>query len=328
MADYRLSILKINQNIPGIIIIELGGRQNEEIFSFKPGQYVMISYRNQKGLIEDKHAFSIASSPLKNNIIRLGIRIGGRFTQGLLNLKVGQEVLVAGPYGSFVFNEKKVANPVFIAGGIGITPFMSSLNYAADKMLPNKMSLIYSGRNRETTSFLEEIQELQRKNPNFSALLYFSDDSGRLSTPVLQNFLGSVSGKTFYLCGPTPFMAAVTDMLISLGVDKKQIKMEAFSMIPDQGFWPVVKNFFYALGFAAVIFLPILYFINHPIKINFAEREDEEWEMSESLYQKTPTVRTSTSTPAANQAGGGVTTTNYNQTTTMPAVPSVRTRVS
>ncbi|MFA6995219.1 MAG: FAD-dependent oxidoreductase [Patescibacteria group bacterium] len=264
MTEYHLNIKKIDKNTPGIVILELVNSKNEPIFDFEPGQYVMISYKNQQGQDEDKHAFSIASSPVKNTSIRLGIRVGGNFTQGLLNLNPNQEIIVTGPYGNFIFDEKKVPNPVFIAGGIGITPFISALNYVVDRDLKNKVSLIYSTRTVQGTAFFSEISNLGKINPNISVLFSFTEEPGvsedqrilyqRIDAPIIKNFIGNISEKTFFICGPTPFMKAMINNLLSLGVKKNQIKMEEFSMIPDNNFGQYLRNIGYALSFAAVLF--------------------------------------------------------------------------
>lgn len=264
MTEYHLNIKRIDRNTPGIVVLELANSKNEPIFDFKPGQYVMISYKNQRGQNEDKHAFSVASSPIKNTSIRLGIRVGGNFTQGLLNLNLNQEIIVTGPYGNFIFDEKKTPNPVFIAGGIGITPFISALNYAVDRDLKNKISLIYSTRTIQGTAFYNEIRNLEKINPNISVLFSFTEEPGisedrkilhqRIDAPIIKNFIGDISEKTFFICGPTPFMQAMTTSLLSLGVEKNQIKMEEFSMIPDKNFGQYLRNISYALSFAAVLF--------------------------------------------------------------------------
>jgi hypothetical protein len=157
------------------------------------------------------------------------------------------------------------------AGGIGITPFMSILQYATDKNLPNKMHLLYSNRTVGGTSFLREIKNLEARNPNMKALFSVTDErtpvgannfvNERFSGRIINNFIGDIHGKTFFLCGPVGFMNAIKIELLRLGASDKQIFSEEFSMIPDTGFWLKLKNFSYAAGFAGVTMLLPLYFI-------------------------------------------------------------------
>ena len=265
MLEYKYYLKDIRQTSPGIIVLEAGDKRGLPVFDFRPGQYAMISYRNQHGGVEDKHAFSLASSPTEKNLIRFGIKIEGPFTAGLLNLKVGDEIFVSGPYGKFIFDENKYSNLVMLAGGIGITPFLSSLSYATDKKLPNKLALIYSARTAAGATFLSEITALAQKNSNVSHLFSFTEEAKsdksigilnqRIDAAVIKESIGQIYGKTFFICGPLVFMAAMTSHLLSLGVQREQIQMEEFSMTPDKLFWPRIKNLSYALSFAVILFI-------------------------------------------------------------------------
>lgn len=264
MSEYKYFLKKIYQPDTDLVILEVADKRGQPVFAFRPGQYAMISYKNSLGKTEDKHAFSFASSPTQNNYLRFGIRLQGAFTRGLLQLKEGDEIIVAGPYGKFIYDENKYANLVLIAGGIGVTPFVSALNYATDLNLNNKLSLIYSTRTIKGATFYEELKDLEKKNPNISTLYSFTDEAGliseknviskRIDADIIKNFIGNTFGKTFFICGPTPFMNAMITNLLSLGVERNQIELEEFSMIPDKALWSRLKNFSYALGLAAVLF--------------------------------------------------------------------------
>lgn len=272
MSEYKYYIRKIYQSSPSIVILEVGDKRGRPVFSYRPGQYAMISYRNKQGRLEDKHAFSIASSPTEKNFIRFGIKIEGPFTQGLLGLKEGNELVVAGPYGSFVYEENKYSEVVLLAGGIGITPFFSALKYAADQGLDNKLALIYSAKTSKAAAFYDEIVDLNNQNPNFTALFSFTAEAGmpankntvyqRVDAQAIKNFIGNVYGKTFFICGPSSYISSMVANLLSLGVTKDQMEREEFSMIPDQALWPRLRNMSYALSLAAVLFFISFNLIN------------------------------------------------------------------
>ncbi len=277
MSEYKYYIKQIYQPVPDLVILELVDKRGWPVFHYQPGQYAMIAYKNRQGIFEDKHAFSIASSPTRKDCLRFGIRIQGPFTQGLARLRPGDEILVSGPYGRFFYDENKYFDLVLIAGGIGITPFISALNYAVDLNLSNKLSLIYSAKTARGAVFYKEIKEAIKGNPNLSALFSFTEEKGpaddknvlyrRIDASLIQDFVGNVKGKSFFLCGPVPFMNAMVSHLMSLGVDKDQIRMEEFSMIPDDAFWPRLKNFSYALGLAIVLFVLIFNLISRSAAI-------------------------------------------------------------
>lgn len=295
MSEYRYYIKKIYQSQPDQVLIELGDPNGLPVFNFRPGQYAMISYKNSSGQTEDKHAFSIASSPTQKNSLIFGIKIQGAFTKGLLNLKEGEEIIVFGPFGEFFYDENKYSDLVMIAGGIGITPFFSALNYISDLGLKNKVSLIYTARTMRGATFYEEIKELAKNNTNISALFSFTEETAipedkniikqRVDAQIIKNYIPSVLGKTFFICGPGLFMKAMVDALLSLGVDKKQIKMEEFSMIPDASLWSRVRNISYSSSLAILLFITSYYFLTQPL--SFSDDNKYEPQLATKLNQAT-----------------------------------------
>ncbi len=278
MSEYKYRIEKIFRPTRDVVTLEICDDQGREIFKFKPGQYVMVSFRNERGKMESRHSFSIASSPMDKHSFRLGIKVTGRFTGGLASLKAGDEVYVIGPYGKFVFREQVHHDLVMIAGGIGITPFISILNYAAEKKLSNKLSLMYSNRLLADTAFYNEIRELALRNPNFRPRFFVTNEKldtlepdvreGRISSAAIRDFVGDVRGKTFFVCGPKPFMDAMKASLISLGADEAQIENEEFSMTPDSGVRMPLKNTVYALSLAALMVAGVFYLISPPSAVS------------------------------------------------------------
>ena len=263
--DYKYFIKKIDHPTEDSIILDLSNKNGRPVFDYRPGQYVMITYRNERGVIMDKHAFSLASSPTNWDHIQLGIKIHGKFTQGLAKLTAGEEVFVSGPFGNFTFNEKKHHDLVMIAGGIGITPFLSTIKYAADKHLPNRMTLLYSNRTLSGSLFRKDLKSLEKQNGNFRSLLCLTAPETRVNlqgvvyqkidTRLLNDYLGPLTRKTFFICGPLGFMSGMKENLLLLGADQNQIEMEEFSMIPATGFWAGVKNVSYAVSLSGLLLI-------------------------------------------------------------------------
>jgi ferredoxin-NADP reductase len=98
---------------------------------FKPGQYAAISFLHNKRPTPAR-CFSVTSSPTDQGYLQFGIRIHGHFTKtAAQNLIPGSKVIVEGPYGNFVFSAERDRSALFLAGGIGVSPFMSMLRYIA-----------------------------------------------------------------------------------------------------------------------------------------------------------------------------------------------------
>ena len=292
MSEYKYNIKKIYKPSPDQVILQTAKKDGSPVFNFKPGQYAMISYKNNEGKNLDKHAFSIASSPTQKANLDFAIKIQGSFTQGLLLLKEGDEIIISGPYGDFIYDEKKYLDVVMIAGGIGITPFFSALNYASDLNLTNRLSIIYSCRNKNCATYYNEIRELAARNKNISSLFSFTDEVAeendiniihkRIDANIINKFIGSVNGKTFFICGPDMFMKSMVDNLISLGVKKRQIKMEEFSMIPDNTLKSRLRNFSYSILFASILFIISYILISKP-NIWIGEKEGDSTKIESSF---------------------------------------------
>ncbi len=268
MPKYQYIVEDNNINNAGSLILTLKPKKNSDIFNFKPGQYAMLAFYDSAGKLFINHPFSIASSPTQNNCLKFGIKVMGRFTQTLSKLKSGMVVDVMGPYGDFVFDENKYQDVVFIAGGVGITPFISAAYYATDKSLKNKINLIYSSRIIKDTLFYEDIKNLAKVNPNFKAKLKITNETvgeadiycenGYITKETILENVDTVKGRDFFLCGPVPFMKVMENHLKALGVPSLKIHQEAFNVTPNLSFRKNLTNIFLSYGLAVILFVVFL----------------------------------------------------------------------
>jgi ferredoxin-NADP reductase len=208
-------------------------------FSFEPGQYAAISFYNHSRPTAAR-CFSIVSSPTEANVLPFSMRKSGRLTKAISDVEPGQTVNVRGPFGGFVFDWENDKNAVLLAGGIGITPFMSILRFATKIESANKINLIYSCRTQDDIPFLEELKNLELKNQNLT--IFYVIGSGLTDKlDGLKGALGFVTpeiidmvtrarleDKTFYICGPPPFMNGMIKTLHSKQVPESRIITEAF----------------------------------------------------------------------------------------------------
>lgn len=209
------------------------------LFSYQPGQYAAIGFKKHFRPTAAR-CFSLASSPTNQSHIQFGIRIKGKFTKALLSLNPGDELDVRGPFGGFVFDAERDKEAVLLAGGIGISPLLGMARFATDTQLPNPITLLYSCHSADDLPFAPDIYALEKQNRNFNA--YYAIGKGlpkkhshprvhvgRISTELIDKAVGqNWQNKTFFICGPTPFMKAMVDILKSSGVPQKQIMTEAF----------------------------------------------------------------------------------------------------
>jgi len=268
MSKYQYLIESSNTSIPGSLIITLKPKNAKDIFNFKPGQYAMLSFYDKAGKFFINHPFSIASAPNQNGILVFGIKILGKFTQNLQKLEIGSQIEVLGPFGNFVFNPKKHQEVVFVAGGVGITPFISAAQYATINNLTNRITLLYSVRTIKDALFYDDIKKLASINSNFKPKLRVTQeiisgdfnycDNGYITKECIAQNVGSVVNKDFFICGPGQFMKVMRSNLLALGVPSKKIHQEAFSVTPDLSFRKNFLNIFLVYGLSLAVFLGFL----------------------------------------------------------------------
>jgi ferredoxin-NADP reductase len=126
------------------------------------------------------------------------------------------------------------AHLVFLAGGAGITPFISILREVTEKRQPLKIHVIYGSRFPSDIIFKQELEEMASQHQNIEVDFVISESSaewdghrGFLDKEMLSSLIGTVEGKSFYMCGPAPMYDLCEKALISLGAPMRRIKKEA-----------------------------------------------------------------------------------------------------
>jgi predicted ferric reductase len=207
-------------------VVEVRLKPAAEGLRHRAGQFLFIRFPETKKLGES-HPFTISSSP-SERIIRLTIKSSGDFTGYLnKNLPEGAAARLEGGYGMFDY-KLGGARQVWIAGGIGLTPFMSWMR-DMDGNLEGSIDFIYSVRSLEEAIFLEEIQNIQASNPSLRVHLFASNHDGRLGAEKVVELSGPVADKDIFLCGPPPMMEALTEQFMKMGVPRQKIHFEEFN---------------------------------------------------------------------------------------------------
>jgi ferredoxin-NADP reductase len=209
-----------------------------ERFDFAPGQYFWVElvdppYTDDRGA---RRHISVVLSPTEGGHVGLATRVRDTaFKRSLSELEVGDEVEVEPPKGDFRLPEDTSRDYVFVAGGIGITVFRSMLRYIADEQLPYRVTLVYSNRDRESTAFLDELQELEQRIAGFRLIATMTGDPGwqgetaRVDADFFRKHLGDVAAPTYLLAGPPPMVEGVVEELKGVGVPDDQILPDRFS---------------------------------------------------------------------------------------------------
>lgn len=217
--------------------------QPEKPVTWFAGQYYYFTisdmkYPDSKG--NTRH-FTISSSPTEGNLIRLTTRIREEsgYKKTLDELPLGAEIDGEGPNGTFILDENSSDSNVFIAGGIGITPFRSIIKYVVDKNLLIPIHLIYSNSVPEEITFKKELEEWSTSHPNIKTDLTISHPeeskepwpglTGRIDDVLIQKLVSNIEKSIFWVCGPPPMIDAIEQVLGKLKITSDRIHSEKFT---------------------------------------------------------------------------------------------------
>lgn len=218
--NYKVNeLIQINKDV-----IEIKMKPESKTMKFKPGQFAFFSFMSSN-VSPESHPFSISSSD-KEEDLKITVKSLGDYTSMLNNLKVGDDVLVDGPYGEFSFNKIKNKNQIWIAGGIGITPFFSMAKSLSDEF---NINLFYSVKEENEAVYSSEFKEISNNNTNFKFNLWNAKEKGYITSEQILNLSNGLESKDIFLCGPPMFMESLKNQFLSLGVDIRKIHYENFS---------------------------------------------------------------------------------------------------
>lgn len=196
----------------------------------RPGQFIYISIDTDE-VSAELHPFSISSPPGQPHL-RLSIAEVGDWTSTLSELRGGERVKVWGPYGKFgdSLRSTPTLDPVLIAGGIGVTPFLSMIGDGRFVREGERTAhLIYSVVKPEEAVYDDEITTRSRSEA-LSYTRHSSNEDGFLDATTIGEMVGGLDGKVFLICGPAPMMQTVTKDLREHGVGVDRIITEDFSV--------------------------------------------------------------------------------------------------
>jgi ferredoxin-NADP reductase len=193
-------------------------------YNFKPGQATEISV-NKRDWTEKKNPFTFTSLP-ENDYLEFTIKtypLHKSVTNELLYLKKNEELIVHDGFGAIAYR----GEGVFIAGGAGVTPFISIFRHLRSVAAIGNNKLIFANKTKADIILEEEFKDLL--GDNFINILADEKIAGYAYGKINENFIKENSGemnKLFYVCGPPPMMDAIEKQLANLNVDDSLIVKE------------------------------------------------------------------------------------------------------
>ncbi len=220
---YKYKVASVNV-LPGDVVdIELTPKYR--IVNFKPGQFFYVAF-DQMG--EDRyHPYSVASSK-DSSKMRFLVKKLGDYTNQLDELSVGTVARLKGPYGGFTFDDDKHAKQLWLAGGIGVTPFLSKAHSLRFSQLHPEVKMFHFAKDKQEAIDREVLNIIQKDHKAFDYKCIPEDKFGIVSLKDISKQLGSLKDYAIYLCGPPAMLKAYDEQAKELNIEK-QLHYEEFS---------------------------------------------------------------------------------------------------
>ena len=226
LIPYVGIVTEITQQTPDVKTFRVEAPGGGKLFEHKPGQCAMLSV---PGISEAM--ISITSSPTNTEFMEFSVKKCGCLTEWLHAMEVGQMITVRGPYGrNFpVYDELLGKDLLFVAGGIGLAPLRSVINYVRDNREKfGSVDIVYGSRSKEDLVYYDEIVNEWMNTPGFNVHLTIDREQenwdGHVGfVPTYVKELNPDLKKTVLMCGPPIMIKFTLGGLMELGFKKEQV---------------------------------------------------------------------------------------------------------
>ena len=237
MADKTATLMRREVVAEGTMAFHLDKPSG---FSFKAGQFADVTLTDplETDAEGNTRTFSIASPPFADELVFTTRMRDTAFKRSLKSAPLAAKVKISPAAGSFTLHKNLAKPAIFIAGGIGITPFLSMVQQADRDRLSQKLYLFYSNRRPEDAAFLDTLTALQTINPNLRLICTMTDmskskkewkgETSLIDKEMLSRYLSNLQGPIYYIAGPPAMVTAMRGTLLSAGIEEDDIRADEF----------------------------------------------------------------------------------------------------
>lgn len=220
---YKYKVHSVKHLPGGVTDIEL--TPVYRIPNFVPGQFFYVAFDDMKS--DEYHPYSIASGK-DSSSLRFIVKSLGDYTAELKDLKKGGIARVKGPYGGFTFNDKKHPKQLWIAGGIGITPFLSKAHSLRYSNVGTHVTMIHFSKTKHEAIDTKELEMIRQHHRAFDYVCLPEKDYGIVSLMDIRDQIGPLEEYAIYMCGPPGMMKAYEKQAQEMGIGS-QLYFEEFT---------------------------------------------------------------------------------------------------
>ena len=225
---YRLErVDTIANNVVELVLSPLG-----KPLDYIAGQFVYLTPFD-KSLTHgyrEEHPYTLSSAPGEATL-RIAIKDLGDASRAIQTITPGSELAVEGPYGDFFPRTTRAAPELWIAGGIGVTPFLGRLRHLAATGERADVHMVYCVQDEARAIFIQEIRQLMEQIDGAHLSLHFFYQQGPLNSTFLDAEVADFRQRRAYICGPLPLIENAKSLLLREGVSQTNITTEEFVLL-------------------------------------------------------------------------------------------------
>ena len=225
---YRVAqVIAVANNLVELVLEPAGRRR----LRYEAGQFVYMAPfdRGLSAGYGEEHPYTLSSSPDEDGL-RIAIKDLGDASRALQSIQPGSRVTIEGPYGKF-FPQREPGKQVWIAGGIGITPFLARARHLLRQGRPVDIRLVYCVQDEARARFLDELCAIGEGMEGFVVIPHFFYRQGPLDDDFLASRVPDLPRREAFICGPPGLNNLGRRLLIGAGTGRKNIHTEEFQLL-------------------------------------------------------------------------------------------------
>lgn len=230
-----VDIIEEGQDTKTFVLVPNVDVGTKKLAYFRPGQYISIRVEIEDGIYNRPYTISCSPKHASDNIYTITIK---RRPKGIVSnyfldeVKMDDKFAISAPTGNFYYEPIRDAkNVIAIAGGSGITPFISMAEAIVDGILDFKMTILYGARSENDFLFKKRLDELAKKSNLLQVKYILSEEvnpnyeTGFITKEMIEKYI--VNENSFFVCGPTPLYEAMNEILKEFSIPNKYIRHDA-----------------------------------------------------------------------------------------------------
>ena len=225
---YRVAqVIAVANNLVELVLEPAGRRR----LRYDAGQFVYMAPfdRSLSAGYGEEHPYTLSSSPDEDGL-RIAIKDLGDASRALQSIQPGSRVTIEGPYGRF-FPDRAAEKQLWIAGGIGITPFLGRARWLHGRQRRCDVRLVYCVQDEARARFLDELHAIAEEIDDFKVIPHFFYRQGPLDSGFLDSCVPDLAEREAFICGPPGLNSLARRLLIGAGTGRKNIHIEEFELL-------------------------------------------------------------------------------------------------